>query len=203
MVYPLAKENCPMVYASAEENNPMISRPVAKVGAFNVYNSSHDSAFSRTIPMQGPLIQASKPDFGICKFLEGACGESIIPLHCGHGCCAASSGGSSVSTLLGPEFLEYKEISPFPSQELSAIAMDLNNIAWIRSGLENAGTEEMIRVGERLFGPYEWERFGLLPLQLQSHFLERESACSPNLTFNGENGWNLSRGTYDAYLFKR
>ncbi|KAL2548743.1 myb domain protein [Forsythia ovata] len=139
MVSLSADENCPMVYASAEENNPMISRPVAKVGAFNVYNPSHNSAFSRTIPMQGPLIQASKPDFGICKFLEGACGESIIPLHCGHGCCAASSGGSSVSTLLGPKFLEYEEISPFPSQELSAIAMDLNNIAWIRSGLENAG----------------------------------------------------------------
>lgn len=29
---------------------------------------------------------------------------------------------------------------------------------------EFAGTEEMIRVGERLFGPYEWERFDLLVL---------------------------------------
>ncbi|CAI9759712.1 unnamed protein product [Fraxinus pennsylvanica] len=140
MVYFSAEEHCPVVYTSAEENNPVISRPVAKVGAFNVYNPSHVSAFSRTIPMQGPLIQASKPDFGICKFLEGARGETITPLHCGHGCCAASSGGSSVRSLLGPEFLEYEEISPFPSQELSAIAMDLNNIAWIRSGLENAGS---------------------------------------------------------------
>ncbi|KAL2545447.1 Leukotriene A-4 hydrolase-like protein [Forsythia ovata] len=68
---------------------------------------------------------------------------------------------------------------------------------------EFAGTEEMIMVEERLFGPYEWERFGLLPLQLQSCFLERKSACSPNLRFNGENGWNLSIGTYDAYFFKR
>ncbi|KAL2513613.1 Transcription initiation factor TFIID subunit 1 [Forsythia ovata] len=33
--------------------------------------------------------------------------------------------------------------------------MDLNNIAWIRSGLGNAGTEEMIRVEEMLFGPYK------------------------------------------------
>ncbi|XP_022855178.1 transcription factor MYB25-like [Olea europaea var. sylvestris] len=139
VVYPCAEENCPVVYTSAEENNPMISCPAVKVGAFNVCNPSHNSAFSRAIPMQGPLIQASKPDFGICKFLNGACGESIIPMHCGRGCCAASSGVSSMSSLLGPEFLEYEEISPFPSQELSAIAMDLNNIAWIRSGLENAG----------------------------------------------------------------
>lgn len=29
---------------------------------------------------------------------------------------------------------------------------------------EFAGTEEMIQVGERLFGPYEWERFDLLVL---------------------------------------
>ncbi|KAA8539374.1 hypothetical protein F0562_026066 [Nyssa sinensis] len=29
---------------------------------------------------------------------------------------------------------------------------------------EFAGTEDMIRVGERLFGPYEWERFDLLVL---------------------------------------
>ncbi|CAI9772947.1 unnamed protein product [Fraxinus pennsylvanica] len=134
MVYPSAEENCPVVYTSAEENNPMISCPVAKVGAFNVYNPSHNSAFSRTIPMQGPLIRASKPDFGICKFLDGASGESIIPQHCGHGCCA-----SSMSSLLGPEFVEYEEISPFPSQELSAVVMDLNNFAWIRSGIENAG----------------------------------------------------------------
>ncbi|CAA2971598.1 transcription factor MYB25-like [Olea europaea subsp. europaea] len=139
MVYFSAEENRPVIYTSVEENNPVISRPVAKVGAFNVYNPSLDSAFPRTIPMQGPLIQASKPDLGICKFLEGASGETIIPLHCGHGCCTHSSGNSSVRSLLGPEFLEYEEISPFPSQELSAIAMDLNNIAWIRSGLENAG----------------------------------------------------------------
>ncbi|KAL2535748.1 Leukotriene A-4 hydrolase-like protein [Forsythia ovata] len=49
-----------------------------------------------------------------------------------------------------------------------------------------AGTKEINRVRERLFGPYEWERFGLLPMQLQSHFLERESVCSPNLRFNEE-----------------
>lgn len=29
---------------------------------------------------------------------------------------------------------------------------------------EFAGTEEMIRVGEKLFGPYDWERFDLLVL---------------------------------------
>ncbi|KAL2500433.1 transcription factor MYC4-like [Forsythia ovata] len=37
---------------------------------------------------------------------------------------------------------------------------------------------------------------------LQSRFLERESACI-NFGFNGENGWKLSIGTYNAYLFIR
>lgn len=31
---------------------------------------------------------------------------------------------------------------------------------------EFAGTEEMIRQGEKLFGPYEWERFDLLVLPM-------------------------------------
>lgn len=31
---------------------------------------------------------------------------------------------------------------------------------------EFAGTEEMIRAGEKLFGPYEWERFDLLVLPM-------------------------------------
>lgn len=34
----------------------------------------------------------------------------------------------------------------------------------VAAAREFAGTEEMIRVGEALFGPYEWERFDLLVL---------------------------------------
>ncbi|KAI3458613.1 hypothetical protein Pfo_015276 [Paulownia fortunei] len=129
-----------IIHPSAEGIQPMVSRPVAKVGAFNVCNSSsHGSIFSGTVPMQGPLIQASKLDFGICKFLDGASVEPMIPLQCGHGCCAASSVHSSHRSLLGPEFVEYEELPTFSSQELASVATDLNNITWIRSGLENTG----------------------------------------------------------------
>ncbi|KAA8539645.1 hypothetical protein F0562_026337 [Nyssa sinensis] len=120
-----------------ERNHPTLPRPVARIGAFSVYNPPTVSVASRTVPMQGPLIQPSKPDFGICKFLEGVCGEPMVPSQCGHGCCAAPSGGPSQSSLLGPEFVEYEEPPPFSSHELASIATDLNNIAWIRSGLNN------------------------------------------------------------------
>ncbi|KAL2552278.1 Leukotriene A-4 hydrolase-like protein [Forsythia ovata] len=50
---------------------------------------------------------------------------------------------------------------------------------------EFIGTEKMIRVEERLFG--RGRDLDYYPLQLQSRFLERESTCSPNLRFNGEN----------------
>ncbi|KAA8534130.1 hypothetical protein F0562_031677 [Nyssa sinensis] len=108
-------------------------------GQFAAEGNNHPSP-SSSVPMQGPLIQASKPDFGICKFLEGVFGEPMVPSRCGHRCCAASSGGPSQSSLLGPEFVDYEELPPFSSHELASTATDLNNIAWIRSGLENAGT---------------------------------------------------------------
>ncbi|GFZ14956.1 myb domain protein 1 [Actinidia rufa] len=124
----------------AEINHPTLSRPVARVGAFSVYNplSGSTSGFPSTVPMQGPLIQAVNPDFGICEFLEGVRGEPVVPLRCGHGCCEASRGVPSRRSLLGPEFVEYDEPPPFPSHELAAIATDLSNIAWIRSGLESS-----------------------------------------------------------------
>ncbi|KAL0299239.1 UNVERIFIED_CONTAM: Transcription factor [Sesamum radiatum] len=127
-------------YPSAEGSPPVVSRPVARIGAFNVYNSaSHDSTSAGTDPLQGPLFQASDVDFGICKFLDVASGEPVIPLRCGHGCCAASSMHSSWSSLLGPEFVEYEELPTFSSHELTSVATDLNNIARIRSGLESTG----------------------------------------------------------------
>ncbi|KAK4431739.1 Transcription factor [Sesamum alatum] len=128
-------------YPSAEGSAPVVSRPVARIGAFNVYNSaSHDSTSAGMVPVQGPLFQASDMDFGICKFLDVASGEPVIPLRCGHGCCAAASSmHSSRSSLLGPEFVEYEELPTFSSQELTSVATDLNNIARIRSGLECTG----------------------------------------------------------------
>ncbi|KAI3470830.1 hypothetical protein Pfo_027493 [Paulownia fortunei] len=128
------------IYPSAEGNHPAVSHPIAKVGAFTVYNSSsHDSTFSRTVPMQGSLFQVPKPNIGISKFLDSKFDEPMIPLQCGHGCCDASSEHSSHSSLLGPEFVDYEDLPTFSSLELTSLATDLNNIAWIRRGLENAG----------------------------------------------------------------
>ncbi|KAL0303800.1 UNVERIFIED_CONTAM: Transcription factor [Sesamum radiatum] len=128
------------IYPSAEGGLPVVSRPVARIGAFNVYNSaSHDSTSAGTVPLQGPLFQASDVDFEICKFLDVASGEPVVPFQCGHGCCAASCMHSPRSSLLGPEFVEYEELPTFSSHEWTSVATDLNSIARIRSGLESTG----------------------------------------------------------------
>lgn len=113
----------------------MVSRPVAKIGAFSVYNSSSH------IPMQqGSLIQSSELDSEIRKFLEGSSTERMIPSQCGHGCCSSSNTHSPHISLLGPEFVEHEELPTFSSHELASVATDLNNIAWIKSGLESTAT---------------------------------------------------------------
>ncbi|KAK2975657.1 hypothetical protein RJ640_025953 [Escallonia rubra] len=132
-------------HRGAEKNHPRtLSRPVAGLGAFSVYNPpdgmTAGSVLSRTVPMQGPLIQKLEPDSRICKFLEDACSESTVPSRCGHGCCAAPTGSPSRRSLLGPEFVEYEELPPVSTRELTTITTDLNNIAWIRSGLEKTGS---------------------------------------------------------------
>ncbi|KAE7996682.1 hypothetical protein FH972_001383 [Carpinus fangiana] len=130
-------------FVAEARERPTLPRPVARVSAFSIYNSHNgptNSALSRTVPAQGPLVQASKPEFGISKFLEDVNGEPMVPSQCSHGCCAdASAGGHSHKSLLGPEFVEYVEAPSFSSHELISIATDLNNIAWIKSGLENNG----------------------------------------------------------------
>ncbi|KAB1217791.1 Transcription factor MYB44 [Morella rubra] len=123
--------------------HPTLSRPVARVSAFSIYNPQsgpNSSVFPGTVPAQGPLVQGFKPDIGICRFLEDVYGEPIVPLQCGHGCCADSRVDHSHSSLLGPEFVETVEPSSFSSHELISIATDLNKIAWIKSGLEKNGT---------------------------------------------------------------
>ncbi|KAF8403043.1 hypothetical protein HHK36_011138 [Tetracentron sinense] len=122
---------------------PTLFRPVARVSAFSVYNPfdgpTSGSPLSRTDPVHEPSIQISKLDAGIYKLLKGVCGEPLVPPWCSHGCCAAQSGEHSQSSLLGPEFVEYKEHPPFSSHELASIATDLSNIAWLKCGLENSG----------------------------------------------------------------
>ncbi|XP_073304752.1 transcription factor MYB1-like [Primulina huaijiensis] len=136
----IAVQNPPPSDPSAERNISKTTRPVGKFGAFNVYNSSSRDAILKKAPVQGLLVQDSKPDFKMCRVLDGICYESVIPTRCGHGCCAASgTHSSSHRSLLGPEFVEYEELPTFSSEEFVSIASDLNNIAWIRSGLENAG----------------------------------------------------------------
>ncbi|KAK1355221.1 Transcription factor MYB44 [Heracleum sosnowskyi] len=120
-------------------NKPIFSRTEAHIGAFSSYNPRNcpgaDCVDSRIVPMQGPLLQASKPDNGICGPLTMG---SFIPSRCGYGCCAAPTGAHRQSLLLGPEFVDYEELPPFSSQEYVAMATGLNNTAWIRSGLNNA-----------------------------------------------------------------
>lgn len=117
-------------------NSPPVLRPVSKIGAFNVYNPSTAECFPRTTPMRGPLIQTSSPDLSNFKLL-GFGDEPAIPLCCGHGCSSSPCGIPSQSSLLGPEFVEYEELPPCSGHELAVIATDLNNIAWIRSGLDH------------------------------------------------------------------
>lgn len=114
----------PIAAETIQGTQPTVSRPVAKVGAFDVYKTSS----------QGSLAQ---PNSELGKFLDS--GETIVPSQCGHGCCTASSTDHSShrSSLLGPEFVEYEELPTLSSHELMSVAMDLNSIAWMRSGLEN------------------------------------------------------------------
>uniref|UniRef100_A0A7C9FIU4 Uncharacterized protein n=2 Tax=Opuntia streptacantha TaxID=393608 RepID=A0A7C9FIU4_OPUST len=134
----------PVVAYAAEATEPTLTRPVARVGAFNVYGSSFNSTTAlplpKPVPVQGPLVHSSQPDLRISRFLDGVQCESIIPLQCGHGCCSTPAGGECRSSLLGPEFVEYDEPPSFSSHELASIATDLNNIAWIKSGLDDGST---------------------------------------------------------------
>ncbi|KAL8102884.1 transcription factor MYB1-like [Apium graveolens] len=115
-------------------SDPTLYCPVAQIGAFGVYNSG-GSLITKTASMQGPLLQASRPELGISKILNNTCCDPVVPRRCGYGCCATPGEAILQSSLLGPEFVDYEEIPSFTSQELAALATDLNNISWIRSGL--------------------------------------------------------------------
>ena len=141
-------------FCQETKDEPTLFRPVARVSAFSVYNPSDSldpaSSFPRPVPMQGPLIQASKPDVGICKLFEGVFGEQLVPHNCGHGCCGKESERNLGSSLLGPEFVEFSEPPSFPSFELAAIATDISNLAWLKSGLENSSVRAMGDVAGRI-----------------------------------------------------
>ncbi|WOH12443.1 hypothetical protein DCAR_0831947 [Daucus carota subsp. sativus] len=121
-----------------EKDNPnsdsTLYRPVANVGAFAVYNTL-GSMITKTTPGQRSLLQASRPEFGISKVLNYSCGDPVVPRLCGYGCCASHGEANCQSSLLGPEFVDYQEIPSSTNQELAALVTDLNNIAWIKSGV--------------------------------------------------------------------
>lgn len=140
-----------------EQEQPTLFRPVARVSAFSVYNPSDGQeslrAFLRPVPMQGPLIQASTPDVEASKLLEGVYCDRSVPHQCGHGCCESYNQGSTMDSLLGPEFVDFSEPPPsFTSFELAAIATDISNLAWLKSGLENGSVRAMGDSAGRLNG---------------------------------------------------
>ncbi|KAL1535557.1 transcription factor MYB25-like [Salvia divinorum] len=113
------------LHHSAQGTQPTISRPVAKLGAFNpIYKDTLLAGTRATL------------DSGLCEFVDG---EHVIPSQCGHGCCSSPTEHPSHRSLLGPEFVEYEQLPAISSQEMMSVVTDLNSIAWIRSGLENTG----------------------------------------------------------------
>lgn len=77
------------------------------------------------------------------KFLQSLCDEPHIPSKCGHGCSTYPAETKfSGKSVLGPEFVDYEEPCAVSNQELISIATDLNNIAWIKSGLDNTIVRE-------------------------------------------------------------
>ncbi|ESQ44877.1 hypothetical protein EUTSA_v10010431mg [Eutrema salsugineum] len=141
--------NEPQEKAPTESNAPIesnVSRPVARVGAFSVYNPTSQRNGYRdhnVVPCEGPLIQAAKPDSLAGRFLQSLCDEPHIPSKCGHGCSTYPAGTKfSPNSVLGPEFVDYEEPRAVFNQELISIATDLNNIAWIKSGLDNTIVRE-------------------------------------------------------------
>ncbi|KAJ0246899.1 MYB109 [Hirschfeldia incana] len=134
--------NEPQEQAPIEYSVPVL-RPVARAGAFRVYNPTSQRNGYRdhnVVPCEGPLIQAAKPDSLAGKFLQSLCGEPNIPSKCGHGC--STHPAESGKSVLGAEFVDYEEPCPVFNQELISIATDLNSIAWIKSGLDNTVVRE-------------------------------------------------------------
>ncbi|CAL0307611.1 unnamed protein product [Lupinus luteus] len=120
----------PKKYVAEVEGHPTLYRPVSRISAFSFYNPPGRQATgscSKIFPLQGPSIK----DVGACKLFSGTGCESMVPLQCGHGCCAVELRGSnSQGSLSGPEFVDYLEPTSFTSHELISLATDLNNIAW-------------------------------------------------------------------------
>ncbi|KAE8717274.1 putative serine/threonine-protein kinase [Hibiscus syriacus] len=141
-----SKGKAPTRTQSSHESieQPTLFRPLARISAFNVYNNMDRQNLFHLVQGQfqcSALLFKSKPDVGICKLLEGVYTDRLVPPQCGHGCCGTQNGQSK--SLLGPEFVEFSEPPSFPNYELAAIATDISNLAWLKSGLENSSVRPM------------------------------------------------------------
>lgn len=128
---------------ASKTRKPCVYRPVARLGAFSVYKPGYMN-HHRIAPCEGPLVQAARPNSLAGQFLQSLCYQPNVPSRCGHGCCNHQPEKTLSSSVLGPEFVDYEEHSSAGlDQELVSIATDLNNIAWIRSGLNNSYSREV------------------------------------------------------------
>ncbi|XP_010533876.1 PREDICTED: myb-related protein Myb4-like [Tarenaya hassleriana] len=129
---------------ATEEGNSKhsVCRPAAHVSAFTAYKpGSPMTGYTELhiVPCAGPLVQASGPNSFGGIFLQSLYEEPNVPTRCGHGCGDCPTKNLSPRTsLLGPEFVDCEEPSALLDQELISIATDLNNMAWIKSGLDNS-----------------------------------------------------------------
>ncbi|KAL3640697.1 hypothetical protein CASFOL_015665 [Castilleja foliolosa] len=134
----------------SHKEEKLIVCPVARVSAFTVYNQTdgHRNVCMSPKPasFQIPDIQASNPDVRICKLLEGAYNDVLVPYRCGYGCCESLG---QVVSLLSPEFIDYTEHPPFTSHDLAALAADISNVAWLKSGLESNNLKAMENCSNR------------------------------------------------------
>ncbi|KAL3826069.1 hypothetical protein ACJIZ3_022098 [Penstemon smallii] len=129
---------------------PTLVRPVARISAFSVYNPMNGQEnvvpSPRLAPSQAPFVQFANSECGISKLIEGEYVDRLIPHQCGHGCCGISGGVTKISSLLGPEFIDFTEPPFFSSQELVALAADISNVAWCKSGLESSNFKSLDNV---------------------------------------------------------
>ncbi|EPS60436.1 hypothetical protein M569_14368, partial [Genlisea aurea] len=126
---PLPENNC------HPTDHPTVFHPLSRASAFTAYNavdSTPPPVVVRPTSHQASSASQQQPsdntDAGIIKLLEEANGESLVPLHCGHGCCETSSGISPKKggSVLGPEFMDYAESPSLTCHELAALAADIS-----------------------------------------------------------------------------
>lgn len=149
----LLEKDQPKVQIIENSMDPLtVLHPIARISAFTVYNpidGAENVCPSPTACLHVPSLPTSNSDVGTSKLLEGAYSELnlMVPQQCGRGCCGISNGVATVNSLLGPEFIDYAEPPSFTSHELAALAADISNVAWSKSGLESSHVKTIENTG--------------------------------------------------------